>query len=320
MLEYTPAVNYEIRNRPSSALGTLAQAAKIEQQMAAKLGGKLVWEIGRQALQYELVDPHDYLTKTKNLLFPIEPEQKPVGALVGLNHITMEDPPLVLKLIYDHLASLRHVVAIAAKKYLDDKRFPGMIIAPIASMASAYTELEIKPVVHDSPGEAEYYLEHPEAIDNHSPLIYSGRALADAEHALEDAKIVVIAPEAHRSDTGELQKGKPVSRILKRGGEGSVYLPIAVIPPIKGKITPFKTKVELRVGKPMTYAEMKDEMEILNNQLKLLVPGIGAKKDEMHQLTLLDMDDMLMWQIAKLAPEDRLGYYREYMHLLQPTA
>jgi hypothetical protein len=96
-------------------------------------------------------------------------------------------------------------------------------------------------------------------------------------------------------------------------------LPIAVVPPQKGKITPFKTKPELRVGKPMTYQEMEVEMQTLNNQLKLLVPDISIKKDETHQLTLLDMDDMLMWQIAKLTPEDRLGYYREYMHLLQPT-
>src|ERR1035437_1994940 len=143
-------------------LQTLAKAASLEKQLAMQFGGELVWEIGRLALQYELVDPNNYLADTRNLLFPSDPEQKPVGVLVGLNHITMADPPLVLKLINDHIVSLDHVVAIAAKKYLDDKRFPGMIIAPTASMASAYTGLEIKPVVHDSPGEAEYYLEHPE--------------------------------------------------------------------------------------------------------------------------------------------------------------
>jgi 1-acyl-sn-glycerol-3-phosphate acyltransferase len=299
---------------------TLVEALSIEQHFATKLGGKAVWEIGRQALQYELVDPNNYLADVRNLVSPIAPEQKPVGVLVGLNHITMADPALVLELIHDHIAPLDQVVAISAKKYLDKKRFPGMIIAPIASMASSYKGFRIEPVVHDRPGEEEYYLEHPEAIDRHSPLIYNGKALVKAGNELENAKIIVLAPEAHRSDTGELQKGKPVSRILKRGGEGSVYLPIAVIPPIKGKITPFKTKAKLRVGKPVTYQEMEDEMEILNNKLKLLVTGISAKKDETHQLTLLDMDDMLMWQIAKLTPEDRLGYYREYMHLLQPTA
>jgi 1-acyl-sn-glycerol-3-phosphate acyltransferase len=299
---------------------TLAQAVDLEQQLAAKLGGKLVWEIGRQALQYELIDPNNYLADVRNLVSPIDPEQKRVGVLVGLNHITMADPALVLELIHDHIAPLDQVVAISAKKYLDKKRFPGMIIAPIASMASDYKGFRIEPVVHDRPGEAEYYLEHPEAIDKHSPLIYNGKALVKAGHELENAKIIVIAPEAHRSDTGELQRGKPVSRILKRGGEGSVYLPIAVIPPIKGKITPFKTTVELRVGKPVTYKEMEIELQTLNSQLELLLPSVNAGRDKKHQLTLLTMDDMLMWEIAKLTPADRLGDYREYMQLLQPTA
>lgn len=309
----------EVDHRKHTSRETLAEAFSIKQHFAAKLGGKAVWEIVRHSLQYELVDPNNYLADVRNLMSPIDPEQKPVGALVGLNHITMADPALVLELIHDHIAPLDQVVAISAKKYLDMKRFPGILIAPIVSMASDYKGFRIEPVVHDRPGEAEHYLKHPEAIDKHSPLIYNGKALVNAGHELENAKIIVIAPEAHRSDNGELQKGKPVSRILNRGGEGSVYLPIAVIPPIKGKITPFKTKTELRIGKPVTYQEMKDELQTLNDRLKLLAPGISAKKDETHQLTLLDMDDMLMWQIAKLTPVDRLGYYREYVHLLQPT-
>jgi hypothetical protein len=298
---------------------TLAQAVDLKQQLAAKLGGKLVWEIGRQALQYELIDPNNYLADVRNLVSPINPEQKPVGAIVGLNHITMIDPPLVLELIHDYIAPLDRVVAISAKKYLDKKRFPGMLIAPIASMASAYKGFLIEPVVHDRPGEVEYYLKHPEAINKHSPLIYNGKALVGAGHALENAKIIVIAPEAHRSLTGELQRGKPVSRILKRGGEGCIYLPIAVVPPQKGKITPFKTRAELRVGRPVTYQEMEIELRTLNSQLELLLPSANAGRDEEHQLTLLTIDDMFMWEIAKLTPADRLGDYKEYMELLQPA-
>jgi hypothetical protein len=298
---------------------TLAEAFSLEKQIGSQLGGKLVWEIGRQALQYELVDPNNYLAEVRNLLFPMDPEQKRVGVLVGLNHITMADPPLVLELIHDHIAPLDHVVAISAKKYLDKKRFPGMLIAPISSMASDYKGFRIEPIVHDRPGEVEYYLEHPETINGHSPLIYNGKALVNVGNELKNAGIIVIAPEAHRSETGELQRAKHISRILKRGGEGCIYLPIAVVPPQKGKITPFKTKAELRVGRPVTYQEMEVELRTLNSQLELLLPSVNADRDEDHQLTLLTMDDILMWEIAKLTPEDRLGYYREYMYLLQPT-
>lgn len=291
---------------------TLAQAADLGKQIASQLGGKAVWEIGRQALQYELIDPHNYLADVRNILSPSDPEQKPAGVMVGINHITMKDPPLAIELISDHIAPLDRVVAVSALKYIDPDRFPGIIIAPIASAASAYTGLEIKGAVHDRPGEAEHYTQHPKAIDGLTPLDYNIRTGRFAAKEMRKGKVVLFAAEGHRSDNGELQKGKPVSNILKLGGKESVYLPIAVIPPIKGKITPFGAKTELRIGKPVTYQEMTDEMWVLNSQIK----KFNAEQDENHQLPELTMDDMLMIEIAKVTPPDRYGYYRSYMRFV----
>lgn len=287
--------------------------------------GKFLWELGKHALHYELIDPNSYLEWVADKLYPQDETQKPTGGMLGLNHINIKDAATVLEMLGDKFSLLKHtlkrplefVVAVAAKKMVDanlKKPGEGLLIGPVSSVTSNFTGLDLKTFVHDKKSEA-YYTKHKDRIGNATPHRYNWTTGHETADEIFEGKLAVFAPEGHRSEDGELQKAKALSTIFKWASEkdpNSFYLPVAVVPPAKGKITPFKTKTELRIGKPVTYQEMTDEMAILNNQIR----KFNTEQDENHQLPELTMDDMLMIEIAKVTPPDRYGYYRPYMRFV----
>src|ERR1035437_10260042 len=126
----------EIDHRKRTNRETLAEAFRIEKILAKQAAGKALWELGELALDYELVDPNNYLQEVTNRL------SKGVGVLVGINHITMKEPVLALQLISDKIAPLNRTVGVSALKYFDKRRFPGVLFYPIASATTAYTGLD----------------------------------------------------------------------------------------------------------------------------------------------------------------------------------
>ena len=83
------------------------------------------------------------------------------------------------------------------------------------------------------------------------------------------------------------------------------------------KIKRSLTKVEIRVGRPVTYKELQDELKIVNQRLELMLPIINAGREEKDQLAPLTISDLMMLHIAKVLPENYWGYYKEYMRLLK---
>ncbi|MFO7170307.1 MAG: lysophospholipid acyltransferase family protein [Chloroflexota bacterium] len=124
-------------------------------------------------------------------------------------------------------------------------------------------------------------------------------ALAAAEDALRAGAALVIFPEGHRSDTGQLQEGKSGAvRLAVRSGVPIV--PIAIYGTERGLSGALTRKpIRVRIGKPyQPVVENPDHIP----------------PDKMSELT-----DELMLRIAELMPEQYWGHYRSKM-LAEKTA
>ncbi|HWQ15304.1 MAG TPA: lysophospholipid acyltransferase family protein [Roseiflexaceae bacterium] len=118
-------------------------------------------------------------------------------------------------------------------------------------------------------------------------------ALAAAEEALRAGAPLMIFPEGHRSDTGQLQEGKSGAVRLALRSRCPI-VPIAVFGTeagLKGAVT--RKPIRVRIGAPyMPQAENPDRVS----------------PDKMQELT-----DEMMMRIAALMPEKYWGFYREKM-------
>jgi 1-acyl-sn-glycerol-3-phosphate acyltransferase len=118
-------------------------------------------------------------------------------------------------------------------------------------------------------------------------------ALVAAEEALRDGAALVIFPEGHRSDNGQLQEGKSGAvRLAVRSG--CPIVPIAIWGTehgLGGAAT--RKPIRLHIGKPYhPTVENPDHIPT----------------SEMNELT-----DELMLRIAELMPEQYWGHYRGKM-------
>lgn len=115
-------------------------------------------------------------------------------------------------------------------------------------------------------------------------------AFKKAEEALANGKIIAIAPEGTRSDTGKLNQGFP----------GIVYLALKTGTPIlpfafygnedftKNIRSYRRTKMNLRAGRPF----------------RLVHPDFNPSRQIRQELT-----DAIMFEIASLLPEEYRGFY-----------
>lgn len=291
-----------------------------------KIVGNIVYEVLAAAVPYEIVDPNSYLNQVMDVLYPWPKDSKaPGGVLIGINHTSMKDAMIGVKIINEKLTGLRRGMGIATIKYFDETRkdsHVGKVFTWVTSKLNAAKGLEVTRIVR--PGEeSEYYAmaEHSAVIGGKTPDAYNQIAYSGiVKKTRREGKAVVFAAEAHRNWDGKLTRAHEVDRLLKLSGNESVFLPLGLVPvPRKeGLINKTKrlfAKIEVRVGKPMSYAELKAETKTANEQLAPLLQRVNYNKK--HPLTPLTVSDTMMLEIAKLLPEEYWGDYTEYMQLLR---
>jgi 1-acyl-sn-glycerol-3-phosphate acyltransferase len=118
-------------------------------------------------------------------------------------------------------------------------------------------------------------------------------ALTAAEDALRAGAVLIIFPEGHRSDTGQLQEGRSGAvRLAVRSG--CPIVPMAIWGSEQGlRGAVMRRPVEVRFGEPY-HPQVADPDHIPSDEMAALV-------------------DELMLRIAQLMPEQYWGYYREKM-------
>lgn len=113
------------------------------------------------------------------------------------------------------------------------------------------------------------------------------------ENVLGSDNVLVVFPEGTRSRDGKLHKGKKAMRMLFGNAavnKNTLILPIAAtgtgdyLPPDKEKPN-LLAKVTITYGKPYTYEQAEAEMKRYN----------------------LPLEDILMWHIGQLLPEEKWG-------------
>lgn len=122
-------------------------------------------------------------------------------------------------------------------------------------------------------------------------------ALEASEEALKQGVVLIVFPEGHRSDTGQLQPGRGGAvRLAIRSG--CPIVPVAVWGTEAGLgKTWLRHPITVRFGKPYHPS----------------IEGDSIPFDRMNELT-----DEMMMRIAELMPERYWGHYRERM-LAAPT-
>jgi ketopantoate reductase len=295
-----------------------------------RIEGKLLNEAGRKLFRYEIVDPHHYADRVIDVLHPWGPEKedkKPGGVVMGLNHSDMTDSVHGTEFIEDSLHDIERTVGLDTFWHYDETR--GKIYTKLfnmlASKINAGTDLNTYHILREQ--DLPYYATHRGAIDGKTLEDFNKPSYRKAIERLRRGGILIIAPEGTRSLTGELNKAMPTELVLRAAGNRSVFLPIGLVPDSMSvpydrtvklrKIKRSLAKVEVRVGRPVTYKELQAELEAVNQRLEPLLPTINAGRDEKDQLVLLTVSDLMMLHIAKVLPENFWGYYREYMHLLK---
>ncbi len=268
-------------------------------------------------MRYEIIDPNHYLNGVIDVLYPWPQDSKtPGGVIIGLNHTSMKDAIIGAKIIGEKLTSPNRGMGVVTIKYFDETRKDfrfGKAFSWVSSKIQAGVGFELTRIVR--PGEeSEYYAlpEHAAIIGNKTPEDFNLASNMKAVRRIRKGAVEVIAPETTRSTTGELTKASEIDAMLRLSGDKSVFLPLALVPipseaGIVKKVKRLLAKVEVRVGKPMTYAQLETETNPPNERLAQSLP-------------LLTISDIMMLQIARLLPENYRGYYREYVNLLnRPT-
>jgi hypothetical protein len=291
-----------------------------------RIVGNITYEVLAAAVPYKIVDPNGYLNQVMDVLYPWPKNLKaPGGVLIGLNHTSMKDAMVGVKIIKEKLVSLKRGMGIATIKYFDETRkdsHVGKVFTWVTSKLNAATGLEVIRIVR--PGEeSEYYAmsEHSAVIGGKTPEAYNQTAYSGIiKKTRREGKATVFAPEAHRSWDGKLSRANDVDGLLKLSGDESVFLPLGLVPVphkegIINKAKRLLAKIEVRVGKPMTYAQLEAKTKAANEQLAPLLPRVNYNKK--HPLTPLTVSDTMMLEIAKLLPEEYWGDYTEYMQLLR---
>ncbi|MGA2911609.1 MAG: hypothetical protein ABSE17_03170 [Candidatus Levyibacteriota bacterium] len=292
-----------------------------------KAVGNILYEAATAVAQWKIIDPNHYLDMAIDVLYPWPKDLKtPGGVIIGINHTSMKDAIIGARIISEKLTNPNRGMGVVTVKYFDETRKDfrfGKAFAWATSKIQVGVGFELTHVVR--PGEESAYYampEHAAIIDNKTPDEFNFASNMKAVRRIRKGTVEVIAPETTRSATGELAKTSEIDAMLRLSGDKSVFLPLGLVPVphekgIIGEIKRLLTKVEVRVGRPMTYQELVDETETNNAYLAPLLVKINAGRDEEHQLTPLTVSDTMMLQIAKLLPENYRGYYKKYVSLLK---
>ncbi|MBI5650656.1 MAG: 1-acyl-sn-glycerol-3-phosphate acyltransferase [Chloroflexi bacterium] len=118
-------------------------------------------------------------------------------------------------------------------------------------------------------------------------------AFKTALRILQNGECIIIAPEGHRSETGELQRGREGAIMLSLRS-GAAILPVAVWggkPFWKNIIRLRRTEIKMYVGEPV-------------------LPMVTGTKPTRQSIAA--MSDELMLRIAAMMPPEMHGYYANH--------
>ncbi len=208
-----------------------------------------------------------YLAEVKAKLQP--------GVNLGLyfNHQSLDDGPLAFLFHARKIDPLgqRHVVMIASHWHTDPQVNPRF--AKISQIAQTHLGVEVIRVVQAYQiNDPKYGYTEADAIATYRPLIKRMRELK----AEKVPTTVIISPEGHRTDDGQMQKGR--NGILHIGKMLSpfIYLPVGISFPRGYRRDELNTRlskrvIQMAVGKPEYYSGQEEiGIDVLMNNLNNL--------------------------------------------------
>lgn len=196
------------------------------------------------------------------------------SVIVYFNHFARFDTIIYGKTIRDNLTSLDNVGSWVAMKYVDPLRNK-LFSTLLHSWEEAYG-ITLFPIVQ--PADKDKY-EHAGNI--------SRRSFIEAlEYLREPGRVLGVAPEGTRSNTGQLLKAERGFGSLLRKSEYSIALPLAGV---HSRAIPLVSNTTVVVGESFSYEEIEREQK---------------------QHPDKTIADLAMMRIARLLPEANRGYYK----------
>ncbi len=317
--------DFSLEERRTLLFETIRKLSQKPPTRLDRLEGRIFAEGAKRFLRYRIIDPRNYRERTAEVLHPKNAEEKPGEVVEGLNHGDMSDSihGMELNFTIDDIAhaygmdTFWHYDRTRGKKYT-------RLYAWVEAKVTAATGMRTYHILREK--DFEYYRTHRGAIEGKAPEEYSGPSYRKIRERLKkEGGIFLIAPEATRTLTGELNRAQPAGLFLetKDFKERGVYLPVGLVPTsikvpyperrsLAQKAKRFLAKTEIRVGKPVTYAEIIQDMTIVNEGIK----AVNNQRGENEQLELMTISDMMMLYIARVLPPQYWGYYKEYVQFM----
>lgn len=247
------------------------------------IAGKALWEATR-TVRFELDDPNGNFAKAAVAL------ENGYSILAYTNHISRFDPALVVRFADRYLTPVRNISGIAGLKHYDPQRAESSAhVRNATRLVQKHTGLGVILVVQGY--DKESYADTFPATDGKSVAEFNKNAYLRAARILRTpGKVLFVAPEGTRSNTGELAKAEEGLDVLFRlSGGNALAMPFAIVPPEKDGVKPLLSKVKLRPGEPMSLEDL--------SVLETLNPHISGT-------------DLMMRHLANLLPEKFRGHYK----------
>lgn len=287
------------RERLFAKSPTLREAARIETELARRVLDKnrptlvkALWMESKVGVLYTIVEGQEHLdtarkhiAKGRKVLIPINHMQKKVPAITGriaLDHLSTDSSP---KAEERKVRPLGHVGAFAGLKHFDSDR--GLVSAVQSSIIGEMQKLlgfEIYLVVQDY--DKQYYIDHPEKINHQTPRRFNFEAFKKGLQFLrEPGHVLLIAPSGTREKDGVLMEAQAgLEALFIQGGDDVLALPISFGPSRFQRI-PTVGRVKVRVGKPVSLQEIKEEIRQETGETEPPKGSVG--KALMKRLALL---------------------------------
>jgi len=217
-------------------------------------------------------------------------EDRNLSLIIYFNHITLSDGPLAFWLYRKYIDPKleRNSIVPAAYGHMNKKKDP--VISRLAPIGSYVLDLNFIPVVRS----------YDEGVDD--DLAFSSHIELLRNIKKQIPCDLLIAPEGHRSDTGEMQKGEMGLVKLARLMSPLIALPVGIIPSDYSSYDEYGLVEERVINRGLN----------LGGQFTLSVgKGFKINRGDLTRDNMEERFDMLMRNLASQLPENMQGHYRQ---------
>lgn len=265
------------RERLFAKSPTLRRAARIETEFARRVIDankpaltKALWMESKAGALYTIVEgqenldtAREYVAKGGSILMPLNHTRKKDPVLAGrltMDHLTPKDPSREEDKRKKKKKPLAHVGAFGGLKHFDRdrsllSRVQSSVVGEMQKLLGFRMFLVIQPY------EKQHYIDHPERIKPKTTRRFNYDAFNEGlDFIKQPGHVVLIAPSGTREKDGVLMEAQAgVEELFIQGGENVLALPVSFEPSRFPRL-PTVRRVKVRVGKPVSLSEIKEEI------------------------------------------------------------